>query len=477
MSVSNQMIFGAQAAGNKSTTLLAGLSADNGAGNRLGQDFSQMLKTTLMSPAMAPPPYIEPTQSPTPTAAVPPKPEQAREAEGQPNANRAEQAQAAPPTSPASKADAPKADASNADARDSVPNTDQPPASSKAADQTADTKQTDAAKAGASKSIKRLAAGLDAQDLTAQDLAASGIVAVQHLPAEPKPADSKKKADLASPDAGAADPQSLASLMPSVAQAVFRQDSLDQAAGAIKSDAKATASNSASERAKALSAKKQDTAALLDASASASGKPLEDLVTLNPELTRTFGGDKPPGSNAPDFSKLMQAAGAVAGPLSGPINTAASQNLSSSTPVQMRSDLQGPGFAPEMAARLTVLAGAGVQKAELHLNPAEMGPVSVHILLDGQDAQVQFHAQHAVTREVLERSLPELAAALRDAGMTLSGGGVFQQQQDARQDAQAQNPSHAQGQSRSVGSDVGTGRDPVPLTVRHTQVGVLDMYA
>ena len=67
-----------------------------------------------------------------------------------------------------------------------------------------------------------------------------------------------------------------------------------------------------------------------------------------------------------------------------------------------------------------------MQQAELHLNPAEMGPVSIHISLDGTAARVDFGADVAATREAIERGLPELASALRDAGFTLAGGGVSQ---------------------------------------------------
>ena len=73
-----------------------------------------------------------------------------------------------------------------------------------------------------------------------------------------------------------------------------------------------------------------------------------------------------------------------------------------------------------------MLVQDGVQQAELHLNPAETGPVSIHISLDGTAARVDFGADLASTRAAIERGLPELASALRDAGFTLAGGGVSQ---------------------------------------------------
>jgi len=52
--------------------------------------------------------------------------------------------------------------------------------------------------------------------------------------------------------------------------------------------------------------------------------------------------------------------------------------------------------------------------------------VSIHISLDGTAARVDFGADVAATRAAIERGLPELASALRDAGFTLAGGGVSQ---------------------------------------------------
>jgi flagellar hook-length control protein FliK len=89
--------------------------------------------------------------------------------------------------------------------------------------------------------------------------------------------------------------------------------------------------------------------------------------------------------------------------------------------------LDDPGFGRAMGAQLTVLATSGVQQAQLQLNPADMGPITVQIALDGQAARVSFQAEVAATRTALESSLPALASALQEAGLTLTGGGVFQQ--------------------------------------------------
>ena len=86
--------------------------------------------------------------------------------------------------------------------------------------------------------------------------------------------------------------------------------------------------------------------------------------------------------------------------------------------------VNSPAFAPALAAQVSWLVQEGQQYARLTLNPADLGPVAVRITLEGTQARIDFHAAIASTRAAIEASLPTLAAALHDNGMTLAGGGV-----------------------------------------------------
>lgn len=151
------------------------------------------------------------------------------------------------------------------------------------------------------------------------------------------------------------------------------------------------------------------------------------------------------------------------------------------TPAATYAGLQAPlhsaAFAPELGARVSLLAVDGVQHAELQLNPADMGPVSVQIVVDGSQAQVSFHAAQAETRQALEQSLPDLAAALQGQGLTLSGGGVFQQAArdtdhgDDRRDGPGGERGSRSGAARGAGP-----AGPVAAPVRRS-VGLLDTFA
>ena len=116
-----------------------------------------------------------------------------------------------------------------------------------------------------------------------------------------------------------------------------------------------------------------------------------------------------------------------------------------------------------------------MQQAELHLNPTDMGPVSVQITMDGTQAHVAFGADQAATRHAIEAGLPQLASALSDAGYTLAGGGVSQHAggRSGGQGQASSDPGERRGRSASAES---VGR--VATTARRiVRQGGVDLFA
>jgi flagellar hook-length control protein FliK len=157
--------------------------------------------------------------------------------------------------------------------------------------------------------------------------------------------------------------------------------------------------------------------------------------------------------------------------------TAPSAPAEAPTVVSLPTPVDAPEFTQALGVQVSVLAADGVQQAELHLNPAEMGPISVQIAIDGTQAQVDFGADMASTRQLIESGLPELASALRDAGFTLTGGGVSQQ---ARQGSSEGGQGRGEGSSRSRSSVGGVEAAEAATPRRSTarvSAGGVDLYA
>ena len=134
--------------------------------------------------------------------------------------------------------------------------------------------------------------------------------------------------------------------------------------------------------------------------------------------------DKTPPQAAP--ARSADAAIAIAIGASFIANPDTRSQTAPAVAVALATPVTAPEFAQELGLRMSVLAQDGVQHAELQLNPADMGPVSVQIVIDGNRARVDFGADLAATRAAIEAGLPALASALNDAGFTLTGGGVSQ---------------------------------------------------
>lgn len=176
------------------------------------------------------------------------------------------------------------------------------------------------------------------------------------------------------------------------------------------------------------------------------------------------------GVQGPHALHAPGAAASVQGPLATATGSTGAAAYALATPVD------APDFPQALATQISYIVRDGVQQAQLHLNPAEMGPVSVQIALHGQQAQVDFAAASSATRAAIESSLSDLAASLQSAGFTLTGGGVSQHPQQQGQ-ASGQPPAEA-GLARGHG-----GRDEAGAPTGHVAAarprtaGGLDLYA
>ncbi|NND61483.1 MAG: flagellar hook-length control protein FliK [Gammaproteobacteria bacterium] len=138
-----------------------------------------------------------------------------------------------------------------------------------------------------------------------------------------------------------------------------------------------------------------------------------------------------------------------------------------------------PQWGSELGQRLLLMNDKGIGRAELRMNPPELGPVEVRISVANDDARVAFQVQHGATREALEQAMPRLREMFASQGLNLSDANVSEQ--PTQQQAQA-------GQSGD-GSDDDAGDDTFekmaleefaddPEQIKQATVdGLIDAYA
>jgi len=209
-----------------------------------------------------------------------------------------------------------------------------------------------------------------------------------------------------------------------------------------------------------------------DANSRVDTVPATELRTATPAAAAN------PASGARFADHLQALASVIPGASAATSSTAAPASPAAQVASsRLAVPLDSPQFAPALGAEVTLLARGGVQQARIELNPAEMGPISVQIVMDGNGARVDFQADVAATRQAIESSLPSLAGALRESGLTLTGGGVFQQSSQQQSGQQQHQAGHGRpgGQGRA-GHEAD---DMLPHTsvTRATVRGLVDLVA
>lgn len=150
---------------------------------------------------------------------------------------------------------------------------------------------------------------------------------------------------------------------------------------------------------------------------------------------------------------------------------ASNQGLEAPRVVTIATPAQAPEFKEALALQVSLLAKDGVNEATLQLNPENMGPISVQISTDGTQARVEFAVESSATRDIIEAGMPDLASALRDAGLTFSGGSVSQNNSQ-----RGDSPPPQPGRSRSSPNE-GVEAPPLPQPNLRVRLGGLDLYA
>jgi flagellar hook-length control protein FliK len=142
-----------------------------------------------------------------------------------------------------------------------------------------------------------------------------------------------------------------------------------------------------------------------------------------------------------------------------------------------------PGFPGQVAGAATSLVIAGIENAEITVQPPEHGPVKIEISLNGESASIAFSAVQPDTRQAIEQSLPVLKDMLAEHGLLLSNASVGDGRAGAGDGRPGQGPGSPANSSpglpegRRAGSGSGGDAFGDPRRPNANRRGLLDLYA
>jgi flagellar hook-length control protein FliK len=159
----------------------------------------------------------------------------------------------------------------------------------------------------------------------------------------------------------------------------------------------------------------------------------------------------------------------------------ATNNLSTSLTPTINSPLGTDQWSNEFSQKIVWTCTQQNQVAELHLNPADLGPLNVTLEISNDQLTAQFTSPHIAVREAIENAMPKLREILADNGIMLNNASVSDQSprdrgtegytnQDPRSTKQPEIPSNT-GNAKSFTNN----QTPHLPTRRHN--GILDTFA
>ncbi len=108
------------------------------------------------------------------------------------------------------------------------------------------------------------------------------------------------------------------------------------------------------------------------------------------------------------------------------------------SPVMLQLSVDRPNWQPTLGERLVWMVSHGQQRAEIMLDPPQLGRVDVQLVMQGDRAQLVFAADTPLSRELLEQSLPRLREMMAEAGIELTDVNVGSRQRQAPEQGSGQ---------------------------------------
>ncbi|KYC29305.1 putative Flagellar hook-length control protein [Sterolibacterium denitrificans] len=119
-----------------------------------------------------------------------------------------------------------------------------------------------------------------------------------------------------------------------------------------------------------------------------------------------------------NFDQLLASAHTQLGQL-GQAHPLRDSRIHAEAPARMEAPLGSSAWNREIGDKLVWMVGRQEQRAELVLNPPQLGRVEISLSLRGEQTNATFMAANPAVREALENALPRLREMFAEAGLSL----------------------------------------------------------
>jgi flagellar hook-length control protein FliK len=137
-------------------------------------------------------------------------------------------------------------------------------------------------------------------------------------------------------------------------------------------------------------------------------------------------------------------------------------------------DVGSAAWARSLGQHIAWQAAGNYQTAELHLHPADLGPLQVVLSVENNQADLSFVSREPAVRAAIEAAMPELRAMLAESGISLGQAHVGAE--SPRDQPQFEPPRQRAGHD-AVGTEAAVSGGTLRLTPGRGGAGLVDVFA
>ena len=132
-----------------------------------------------------------------------------------------------------------------------------------------------------------------------------------------------------------------------------------------------------------------------------------------------------------------------------------------------------PQFPRNFNEQVFLMAGQGVQRAHLSLNPQDLGPIEIRLAIQKEEISIQLASQNVFVRDALEQNLPRLRDMFEQTGMKLAEHEITS---DIGGDGEFRPPNERQRDNARNGFESANLKDEQPIQQVHQQNSLVDTF-